>query len=67
VPKGVFEVILESVAVLEDALAEVAIVLVIGRLLDMIEESRLCAELLRTNTAPVLVLVIVFVATIYPS
>jgi hypothetical protein len=66
-PKGVFKVVFEAVAVFEDALAEVAVVLVVGCLLDVVEERRLAAKLLRTNTAPVLVLIIVFIAAIYLS
>jgi hypothetical protein len=62
--QGVVHVIFEAIAVFENALAQITVVLVVWHLLDVAEKSRLAMQLERADTAPVLVRVIDLVCSV---
>ena len=51
----VVDMVLQAISIFEDSLAEVAVVFVVRRLLDVCEERRLGGQLFRADPTPVLV------------
>jgi hypothetical protein len=62
--QGVLQMVPKTIPVLENALAQIAIVFVVRRLFDVGEKCRLVGELERADAAPVLVRVKCFVGGI---
>ena len=62
---GVLQMVFEPIAILEHALAQVTVVLVMWRLLDVGLQRNFAGELLRANTTPIFVRVMHLVAGLH--